>query len=482
MNCGFIIRCHYEEGDPRFAWRLAYFQTMVLPRLQAQTDKNFDICVRCNPVHDELFAKLGCIPFHVKHEYTAYMLSNGGTKKYFYDFVKWEDVIGLKQYDIQIGLDTDDLIRKDMVVHIKSLCAKSKTSLHICFQPEWFNLETLKQSRHPIRYTSTNGSMIFALYYPDKSEYHHCYEMSHRKLWTIASRSVVVPTGWCWMTVHGQNESTGRKFSAEELKGLVKSPNYKPKEAPKLEVLPNPINSNQRIVIMAAGGGERWGNYQNTPKQLIPVDGEPLIKRTIRQLKERGVTDIWMTVKQLKQYGELGVNEYIPKDNKIAIDRIYASRELSPAIYLYGDVFYSERAMDVILSDTHEFRFFGRAEPGQLKPNREMYAIKANDWIIQKAGELRGMHLGHQIRYSLGKTLHYLCEGEKLNGTTKNFPVSRLVFGNGEWKTRWQYFTNINDETDDFDTPDQYRKFIQQRQKVVKPVAKLQRWSGFERK
>jgi hypothetical protein len=217
LTCAFIIRFHYKEDDQRFEWRLKYFKEDVLPRIRAQTEKRFDVCIRCNPAHYGLFENLGCKPFRVKNEYAGYVLSENRTAKYFYDFVRWEDCTDLAQYDIQIGLDSDDLIAPNYVERIKLECGKSKTSLHIYFQPGDYFLKTKTVKPHWEQYK--DGSAFFALYYPDKSEYHHCYEISHRLLHTLAAKSIYIPSGYCWMTIHDQNESTGRKFRPEELEG-----------------------------------------------------------------------------------------------------------------------------------------------------------------------------------------------------------------------------------------------------------------------
>jgi choline kinase len=480
MKTGFIIRCHYEEKDPRFPWRLAYFQGMVLPRIQAQTDKDFDICIRCNPAHDELFEKMGCKPFHVKEEYVAYRLSQNEHRKYFIDFVKWEDVIDLEQYDIQIGLDSDDLISPWLVAHVKKLCSQSSTSLHISFQPEYFYIDSLKLAQHPVRYSTRNGAMVFALYYPDKTKYHHCYEVSHRKLWKLAAKSVQVPSGFCWMTVHSQNESTGRKFSPQELKQLDRPAKYNPNPVirtanrnriPAVPMIPRrfpvapirpivkkkeepitEINPNQKIVIMAAGASKRWNGHLGVPKQLAPIDGEPIIHRTIRLLRERGVKEIYVTVREKGQYGELDAEEYIKDVNEIAIDRIWGARDLAPCIFLYGDVYYTERAIDIILADSHDYRFFGRRFPSAIKSNKEMYAIKANEFVIEKAGELRKMAKEKKIVNSIGQTLHYLCIGLPYEPRRRYFRVNPREIGVD--------YTDINDLTEDFDTPQQYMKFV----------------------
>ncbi|MEQ4489680.1 MAG: phosphoribosyltransferase family protein [Dehalococcoides mccartyi] len=229
---------------------------------------------------------------------------------------------------------------------------------------------------------------------------------------------------------------------------------------------PDNINPNQRVVIMAAGVCRRWNNYLGIPKQLAPVNGEPIIKRTIRLLKERGISDIWVTVRTAGQYGDLGVREYVNLEyNQYSIDRIYGARELSPAIYLYGDVYYTEPAIDTILTDTNDFRFFGRRHAGIIKNNREIYAIKANSFIIQKAEELREMHASHQVLNSLGGHLLIHCLGIPINKRTKDHTADDAQLT--------PMLTDIDDETTDFDYPGEYIKFLKiLKQPALVPIKK----------
>ncbi len=212
-------------------------------------------------------------------------------------------------------------------------------------------------------------------------------------------------------------------------------------------------NSGQRVVIMAAGIARRWKNYLGIPKQLIQVQGEPIIKRTIRLLKEQGITDIWVTVRTKGQYGNLGVNEFVNHENNhLSIDRILGAQELAPAIYLFGDVYYTEKAIDIILSDKNEHRFFGRRYPGVLKSNREIYAVKVDDFIIQKAQELRELHASHKIIDSLVGHLLILCLGYGINPKTRDHTATP--------EQLTPLFTDIDDETTDFDLPNEYDRFI----------------------
>lgn len=210
----------------------------------------------------------------------------------------------------------------------------------------------------------------------------------------------------------------------------------------------------KRIVIMAAGKGDRWNNYLGMPKQLVPVNDEPLIKRTIRQLIERGVTDIYVTVRKQGQYGDLGVKEHVTDPNEMSIDRIWGAKELVPCIFLYGDVYYTDKAMTTIINDEDDFRFFGRLFPNRMKADREIYAIKANSWVIERAGEVREMHCKGTLNESLGQYLYCHCIGLKPDPLAKNY-IERSN------KLQSVLLVEINDDTTDFDTPADYHRFTQ---------------------
>jgi len=205
------IRFHYAENDPRFEWRLEYFKKEVLPRILKQTDQNFDIAIRCNPKHAEIFKKLSpkIITFQTKNDEARYKTGKNG-KKYFEDFVQWEDVRGLKKYDIQSGLDSDDLIGPRYIEAIQEALAGEKEATHICFQPQTFNLKT-KRIKPMMRYHGTRGSAFMSLYQPNKENYKFIYCGSHISLWKNAKKSITLPQGHCWATIHDINESTGVK-------------------------------------------------------------------------------------------------------------------------------------------------------------------------------------------------------------------------------------------------------------------------------
>lgn len=214
---------------------------------------------------------------------------------------------------------------------------------------------------------------------------------------------------------------------------------------------------------MAAGGGHRWHNYQNRPKQLIEVDGEPILKRTIRLLRERGISDIYVTVKEHNQYGPLDAREYFEKPNELAIDRIWGAKELAPCIFLFGDAYYGTRAIDAILADIHEYRFFGKISGDRVKRNREIYGVKANDFVIQKAGELRDMLKAGTVRKCLCGHLLIHCAGIAADIRRREHLAK---------PDRLQgIFTELTDETIDFDKPSDFVRWMMRHGKKTKTLA-----------
>lgn len=210
MTHGVIIRFHYEKGDPRFGFRLAYFKAMVLPRLLAQTNQNFQIAIRCNPCHEKILKNLSekITTFRVRNEAERFRMIK--TKKYFVDFAPWHQVLGMAKYDIQSGLDSDDLVSENYIETIQRIVMEhpANKSLHISFQPEIFNSETLKTYPIGSTYTEKRGSAFFSIYQPDKNHYKFAYEKSHLFIGKDMDKSIIMPKGFCWATVHGNNYST----------------------------------------------------------------------------------------------------------------------------------------------------------------------------------------------------------------------------------------------------------------------------------
>lgn len=212
-----IIRFHYEESDPRYAWRFQYFKEKVLPAILTQTVDNFDIAIRCNQWQEEKLQELSprIKTFQIRDEQTNYKIEGG--KKYFYDFTPWESVIGLEKYEIQYGLDSDDIISPDYIEMLQKTIEENKdagtsTTVHVSVQPEIICSKTGKIESIRQIYSEKMGSAFMAIYQPtDIENYHFIYEVSHLKLGELFNKSIIIPTpGKCYASVHLYNESTNK--------------------------------------------------------------------------------------------------------------------------------------------------------------------------------------------------------------------------------------------------------------------------------
>lgn len=124
-----------------------------------------------------------------------------------------------------------------------------------------------------------------------------------------------------------------------------------------------------------------------TPRQLTKINGEPLVARTIRLLKENGINDIIITSHD-KRFDNLGAERYEPKNNIYEpfketgywLNAFPLEILTEPTIYLFGDVYYSENAIKTILeTPTDDILFFctyKNQDPRYIKHHDEPMAYK----------------------------------------------------------------------------------------------------------
>lgn len=136
-------------------------------------------------------------------------------------------------------------------------------------------------------------------------------------------------------------------------------------------------------LIICAGDATRWGNYLGVPKHFVPVDDEePLLYRTVRQARERGLAPIVVS-RADDEYKIPGATQYIAKldPRNFDADKFLSSWELwdsdERTLVLYGDVFFTDAAMDTIAEhDRREWMLFCRPFPSWFtgKPYGECFA------------------------------------------------------------------------------------------------------------
>lgn len=210
-----------------------------------------------------------------------------------------------------------------------------------------------------------------------------------------------------------------------------------------------------KYIIMCGGHYKRW----KTPKHLTEVKGEPLIGRTIRLLKENGVTDISISsdnpifkkfgVPVLKHENSYSVRGYNDFDGYWC-DAFYPTDE--PTCYIFGDVLYSPEAIKKIIDYQGKgIMFFGSKRPFAKrypKKHVEPFAFKVWDTGRLKEACEKVKDLDRHrafLRKPLAWELWYVICGAPINQDAEHITGADYVV--------------INDYTCDIDDPWEIREW-----------------------
>ena len=134
---------------------------------------------------------------------------------------------------------------------------------------------------------------------------------------------------------------------------------------------------------MCGGIYSKW----SIPRQLVEIQGEPIVARTVRLLKEYGVTDIYISSHDERfaefatlLYHENNFQGYV-KEGGSWVDAGYPTDE--PACYIMGDVVFSPDAIyKLINTETNGIQFFASSPPFSplyAKEYAEPFAFKVVD-------------------------------------------------------------------------------------------------------
>lgn len=201
-----------------------------------------------------------------------------------------------------------------------------------------------------------------------------------------------------------------------------------------------------KYIIMCGGIYEAW----ETPRQLTKINGEPIVMRTVRLLREAGARDIAISSNDMR-FAAFGVpvlqhnNDLDVKKDRTStgcwVSAFYPTDE--PACYIMGDVVFSPDAINTIVNrKTNSIRFFASRppfHPSYIKQWAEPFAFKVTDQKrfraaidYVKANINSGIFARHPIAWELWQVI---------NGEDPR----RINFDN---------YTAINDYTCDVDRPE----------------------------
>ena len=218
-----------------------------------------------------------------------------------------------------------------------------------------------------------------------------------------------------------------------------------------------------KYVILANSNDKTF----DIPRQLVEINGEKLVERTIRLLKENGVKNIMLTSYD-KRFDDLGVERYEPLKN----DYDYLTGKgywlnafpfeimNEPICFIWGDVYFSEDAIKKIVeTETNSTLFFcsyNNKNDKYIKHHDEPFAYKIVDIELFKKHIEKVKKL-----YDEGKTYRHPIVWEvyrSINGIDVN--EHKMTEG----------FVAINDVSCDIDS---INDIIKLKLKVMNPTKKL---------
>lgn len=211
---------------------------------------------------------------------------------------------------------------------------------------------------------------------------------------------------------------------------------------------------------MADGTGLRWlesvkgTEFDGMPKQLLKLDGLniTLLERTVFLLHILGIDDVWITTNNPELWVP-GVSIYPPENNTHCLDKLHACKPIwkSPTAFLYGDVYYTQEAIEKILTIPvkDKFLFFGRMHTSYYSGHyHEIFCKKIEDFDYLE--ECIQWIKDWEPYYGGGWELYRrMCGVTDLNKIRDHIP--------------YDHFISIDDWTDDFDEYDHYLKWKEAR-------------------
>lgn len=211
-----------------------------------------------------------------------------------------------------------------------------------------------------------------------------------------------------------------------------------------------------QYIIIADGQGTRWGDYRGTPKHLVNVEGEILLERTVNQFLPHGQVHV---VGPDSRYHVPGSWFYIPTHDPELLtheaDRFACHKPIwypeSRINFLFGDVWFSERAVELISQYNGPWTWFSRFGPSSLHgcPYGEGFGFSIpadfQDTFWGSILDVINMKRTGELHKNQGWQLYrYMSKVQSDRYVNGGMLRKHRDYGNR---------VEINDWTDDFDAP-----------------------------
>jgi len=260
----------------------------------------------------------------------------------------------------------------------------------------------------------------------------------------------------------------------------------------------NCINRIDSLVVCLACGGsaKRWANFLGIPKHLVDIGKDhPLLDHTKHQLLNRLTPEKIIAVvdkNHRQSYQNITGLELVdrvgdPEDDvalEILTNPETGLKQGKNLLLLMGDVAFSETAIDeisIMIKSDSRLRVFGRSKKneqykntggeifGAYVPGREIENVRSVYDVCKKL--YYGTAYSQMYRYSTWEVLSLITAAGKISGANtldeivkssyslrEILPLMSSTFKDGQFlDSVWH---EIDDETDDFDFPCEYLRWL----------------------
>jgi len=218
---------------------------------------------------------------------------------------------------------------------------------------------------------------------------------------------------------------------------------------PSFRVPGRDVRRTPSVVILASGVEQRWEGIPH--KQLVRIDGQPLLLRTLRQLAERwDARPVVVTHHKpiAKAVAKLADVLALPENQRRWTAETALSSRIEwgdPTLILAGDVYWTDESLDLACG-------FNRGGPVR-------YVITAGP----VGDEILGLWFRRRHRHRVAGALHHAVEHARLRGGGgKLWQSYRSLCGISlvRHKLETTHAVRIDDESTDFDTLRDYQEFL----------------------
>lgn len=114
-------------------------------------------------------------------------------------------------------------------------------------------------------------------------------------------------------------------------------------------------------IIMADGKAKRMAGL-NKKKQLIEINGEPIICHTIKQLRTLGIEPLIAT--HFEEFNFLDIQHIVPENNNHEIKKFNANKkyyqDYEETLFIWGDTYFEDCDIkEIVRTPVDSFKFFG---------------------------------------------------------------------------------------------------------------------------